>query len=110
MKRQIIFLAVALLLSIVGNIEAGPMPPEVVAKVKQDLAAQWPNNYSLQKTLLDAQIEAYNQLQNYADTQIPPQVITDIKADLARQWPNNFSLQKTLLDAQVSSYKQLHAR
>lgn len=90
-----------------GSIAAGDTPDEVLARIKKNVSDQWPGQYSLQKTLVDAHIKSWEKLQrNYTD--IPDTVFFEIRNRKAREWPDQYSLQETLVDADVKAWKELN--
>lgn len=85
---------------------AGDIPDEVLARIKKNAADQWPGQYSLQKTLVDAHVKSWEKLQhNYTD--IPDSVFFEIRDRKAREWPDQYSLQETLVDADAKAWKEL---
>ena len=104
MKKMFLFIALFLFIAPVVSAE---MPSDVLNVVKAKIAKKYPDNYSLQKTLIDGQKESYDFLGNYYPEDIPDDVLDRIKEKYARKYPLNFSLQKTLIEGQVKSYREL---
>ena len=83
------------------------IPENVLARIKKNVSDQWPGQYSLQKTLVDAHVKSWLKLQrNYGD--IPDSVFFEIRDRKAREWPDQYSLQETLVDADVKAWKELN--
>ena len=106
MRKTLLTLTMSAML--LGGAHATEMPDNVLASVKDAVAKRYPDNYSLQETLIDAQIESYMFLQSYAPDGVPPDVLAKIKTNVASRYPDNFSLQQTLVEAQVKSYRKLN--
>ena len=47
------------------------VPRNVLAAIRQEIASRYPTNYSMQKTLIDAQVKDYLALQNYSAPNVP---------------------------------------
>jgi len=105
MKKSALFIALTLFTTI---LYAEEMPSDILAKVKAHIASKFPDNYSLQKTLIEAQRQDYEFLANYAPPSVPPDVLAKIKAHIASNFPDNYSLQKTLIETQVDAYIELN--
>ena len=86
---------------------SGEMPEKTLSMVKAKIAKKYPDNYSLQRTLINGQKEAYSFLENYRPDGVPADVLYKIKTKYAKKYPNNFSLQKTLITKQVEAYLEL---
>ena len=85
---------------------AEDIPVEVLARIKANIANEWPGNYSVQKTLVDANSKSWQKLQrNYTD--IPDKVFYEIRDRVAAEWPDNYSVQETLVTAQAKAWKEL---
>ena len=85
---------------------AEDIPVEVLARIKANIANEWPGNYSVQKTLVDANVASWQKLQrNYTD--IPDKVFYEIRDRIAAEWPDNYSVQETLVTAQAKAWKEL---
>lgn len=88
---------------------AEEIPPDVLARIKAQIAQEWPGNYSVQKTLVDANVAGWQKLQrNYTD--IPDQVFFEIRDRVAAEWPDQYSVQATLVEANVKAWKELNQR
>jgi len=94
-----------LIISLLTVSSIAGMPPDIQKEVKSRIAAKYPDNYSLQKTLIDGQISAYNYLQTYAPRSMPRTTLEKVKANISSKYPYNYSLQKTLIEGQVSAYE-----
>jgi hypothetical protein len=108
MKKSASAIVSGILLVFASESYAGGMPADTLDKVKKSIASKYPDNYSLQKILIDGQKESYDFLENYAPSSIPPDVLEKIKNNIVSKYPDNYSLQKTLIEAQVKSYLDLN--
>lgn len=87
---------------------AEEMPADVFEKVKANIEAQYPNDFSTQKLLIDGQKKSYEFLSSYVPESMPPDVFAKVKADVEARYPNDFSVQKLLIQGQVKSYNELN--
>lgn len=101
----------ALLWAIVfsGVAAAQAVPPDVVERIRSSIEARYPDNYSMQKILIEDQFESHRFLQTYRPSDIPTDVFRRIKASIESRYPDNYSMQKTLIENQVESYRFLQA-
>lgn len=86
------------------------VPRNVLAAIRQEIASRYPTNYSMQKILIDAEVQAYFALQNYSAPNVPQAVLAGVYREIANRYPTNYSMQKTLIDAQVKDYLALQSR
>jgi hypothetical protein len=85
------------------------VPQDVFNKFKETYAQKYPDNYSMQKTLVHDQCESYRFLQSYTSVAgVPDTVLANLKQKYGQKYPYNFSMQKTLVQDQVNSYLELH--
>ena len=85
------------------------MPQDVFNKLKETYNQKYPDNYSMQKTLVQDQCESYRFLQSYTSVPgVPNTVLSNLKQKYAQKYPYNFSMQMTLVQDQVRSYLELH--
>jgi hypothetical protein len=81
----------------------------ILTKQKEIYADKYPNNFSMQKTLVEDQCKSYLFLQSFTSVAgIPDSKITELKQIYAGKYPNNYSMQKVLVEDQVKSYLELH--
>ena len=98
---------VLLVVSLAAAAFAQDVPPDVLAKIRAPIEARYPDNFSMQKTLLNDQIASYRFLLTYAPEGITPERIQQIKRPIEARYPDNYSMQKTLLENQVASFQFL---
>jgi phosphoenolpyruvate carboxylase len=84
------------------------MPPEILGKVRASIESRYPDNYSMQKILIDNQVQSYEYLQNYSPSSVPSNVLSRVKNKISSRYPYNFSMQKILIKNQVKSYLDLN--
>ena len=90
-----------------ASIFAENIPDDVLARIKSKIAERYPGNYSMQKMLVDADVNSWKELQrNY--TGVPDSVFLDIRGRVAERYPDNFSMQKMLVDADAKAWKELN--
>jgi hypothetical protein len=83
------------------------MPADVLSRVRADTAAEYPDNYAVQKLMIDTQKKSYKFLSTYAPAKVPPDVLKKIMSDAAAEYPDNFGVQKLMVETQVKSYLEL---
>lgn len=86
---------------------AGEIPSDVLARIKQKAAQDFPNDYSTQKYVIDTQKQAYIQVRNYSNARIPKNILTQIKRKASQDFPNGYTTQKYIIDTQVKAYLEL---
>ena len=74
-----------------------------MARAKKTVAARYPTNFTMQKTLLDVQIGAYLFLRTYAPAGLPAGALTPMIEEVRSRYPDNYAMQRTLLEAQVAA-------
>ncbi len=90
------------------NPSSQDIPANILQKIKDRHAAEYADNYYLQKILVDADVKAYKELQSYSDPDVPGETMQRIIQNHARDYPDNYYLQQILVDADVKAYKELH--
>jgi len=84
------------------------VPSHVNQKIREYYARKYPDNFSMQKTLIEGQLDSYGFLQRYAYAEgVPQSIFNNIKETYARKYPDNYSMQKTLIQGQVESFRFL---
>lgn len=69
MKRSLILFAVLLVYSSAAY--SSEIPADTLAKVRASIESRYPDNYSMQKALIDDQVESYNFLEIYTPRNVP---------------------------------------
>lgn len=88
--------------------EVNSVPPQVDRAIRQIYARKYPNDYSMQKVLVEDQLASYLFLQQHNSAQgVPQAVFNEIRQKYAAKYPEDFSMQKTLIADQIRSYLQL---
>ncbi len=87
---------------------SGTIPADILKKVKARHTAEFPDNFSMQKIMVDADIKAYKEIQSYSDAQVPKEILQRIIQKHAREFPYNYAMQKIMVDADIKAYKELH--
>ncbi len=107
MKRFFSVFSFTMMIAFLSVTCANGMPGDILAEVKSSIESRYPDNYSMQKTLIDDQVESYDFLQDYYPSSVPSDVFEQIKESIESRYPYNFSMQKTLIQDQVESYEFL---
>ena len=82
-----------------------PEKERIKKKIKQIYAEKYPNNFLMQKTMINSQMQTYLFMQGYNSAPGVPQKVFDrIKKKYQLKYPYNFLMQKTLIQSQVQSY------
>ena len=83
---------IGLALSLCATVQAQEVPPAVMAKIRAPIEAKYPNNFSMQKTLIDDQIASYRFLLKYAPDGIAKEVLQKMRSPLEARYPDNYSM------------------
>lgn len=87
------------------SIQTNNIPSHIVETIRTIYKQKYPDDYSMQKTLIDDQLECYLFMQRYTrDPQIPTSILNKEKQIYAGKYPYDFSMQKVLVQDQVESY------
>jgi len=86
-----------------GQSPAQEISPDVLSRIRARIEARYPDNYSMQRALIDDQVEAYKFLQSYAPPSVPVASLRRIRERNQERYPDNYSMQKALLLDQVQS-------
>ncbi|PKK89745.1 MAG: hypothetical protein CVV64_13155 [Candidatus Wallbacteria bacterium HGW-Wallbacteria-1] len=82
----------------------------VKQKLTQIYSEKYPDNFSMQKILIEDQLDSYRFLQNWdTESGIPSEIFNKIMSIYAEKYPDNFSMQKTLISDQFESYRYLRS-
>jgi hypothetical protein len=84
------------------------IPDDVLNRIKKRHSDQYPDNYSMQKIMADADVKAYKELKGYSDQNVPKDIIIRIIRKNYNAYPDNYSMQKIMVDADMKAYKDLH--
>ena len=107
MKKSVSVIVFAIMFAFASVSYAGGMPAYILGKVKASIESRYPDNYSMQKTLIADQVQSYEFLQGYSPLSVPSDVFEKIKDSIKSRYLYNFSMQKTLIQDQVQSYEYL---
>lgn len=82
--------------------------PDFEKKIRLIYARRYPNDFSMQKTLIEDQLNSYNHMQRWkSEPQVPQNIFDNLKNQYAKRYPDDYSMQKTLLEDQIKSYLAL---
>jgi len=82
---------------------------DISVSIRAFAEKEWPDNYDMQKFVINQQTEAYNWIATASSaTGVPQAVFDNIKAKAADQWPDNYDMQKFEINQQVKAYNELH--
>lgn len=100
-----ILVAMALSLSVMSAY-AQAVPADVLQQIKQKYAQKYPDNFSMQKTLVEDQVKNYKIMQRWtSEPGVPSQVFNTIKKIYSNKYPDDFSMQNTLVSDQCECYR-----
>src|SRR5437899_11081484 len=106
MKKFIACLALLVLAA--TSAIAQSVPASVEQRIRQIYAQKYPDNFSMQKTLIEDQLESYRYIQRWtSESGVPQDVFNKVKETYAQKYPDNYSMQKTL--GQDQSYRFLQS-
>lgn len=88
--------------------EAQRVDPAVERRIRAIYAKKYPADFSMQKTLIEDQLESYRSLMNWNKSEGMPQpTFAKLKSIYANKYPNDYTMQKTLIADQCESYISL---
>jgi uncharacterized protein YbgA (DUF1722 family) len=78
---------------------------DVEEKIRDIYVKKYPNDFSMQKTLIESQLEAFDYLSGWSDEKgIPQGIFTKIREIYASKYPGEYSMQQTLVENQFEAY------
>jgi len=81
------------------------VPSDVKQKLQRIYANKYPNNPSLQETLIRDQIESYLLLQRWKSAEgVPKDKFKELIEIYKLKYPNDYSMQKTLIQYDITKY------
>ena len=84
---------------------AQQIPSAVDQKIRSIYAEKYPDNFSMQKTLIESQFKSYRRLVSWKNEKgIPPSVFSKVRDIYDRKYPDNYSMQQTLVESQFEAY------
>src|SRR3989304_230987 len=89
------------------EINLAGIPPEVYKTIKNKAIREWPNDWNMQKFVIKQQIEGYNYVKSYRNSQVPSDILSIIKQKAASEWANDWNMQKFVIRQQVGAYLEL---
>ena len=108
MKKVIACLALLVLAA--TSAVAQSVPASVEQRIRQIYAQKYPDNFSMQKTLIEDQLESYRYIQRWtSEPGVPQDVFNKLKETYNQKYPDNYSMQKTLGQDQCESYRFLQS-
>ena len=108
MRMPVLVIAFAIIFDFLSVAYASGMPENILSEVRASIESRYPDNYSMQKTLIQDQVKSYEYLEGYYPSSVPYDVFERIKEKIISRYPYNFSMQKTLIKDQVNSYLELN--
>jgi len=80
------------------------MPKNIEQGIKTTAKLKWPNDFQMQKYVIDLQTEAYYEVRYYKNKKVPTKILKSI-IDRARiKWPGDYQMQSYVIKNQVSAY------
>lgn len=99
------FICLVLVAFFTTSVSAQLAPADVEQKLRQIYADKYPDNFSMQKTLIVDQLESYSFMQQWtSEFGVPETVFNQLKTIYSQKYPDNYSIQKTLIKDQCESY------
>jgi hypothetical protein len=82
---------------------------DISSSIRAFAEKEWPDDYEMQKFVINQQTEAYNWVVTATSaTGVPQDVFEKIKIKAADEWPNDYAMQKFVINQQVNAYTDLH--
>ncbi len=86
------------------------VPEDVEKRIRQIYTEKYPDNFSMQKILIDEQLASYRLIKRWTnESGVPQNVFNKVKEIYAQKYPYNYSMQKTLILEQCNSYRFLQS-
>ncbi len=85
----------------------GEIPNEVVATIRENAKDDHPEDFSTQKYVIDNQVKAWYQLQDYEPVDVPREVVDEILEQAREQHPSDFSTQIYVAHNQIDAWNQI---
>jgi len=80
----------------------------IQSRIKAQAALDYPDNFFMQKSVIELQTKSYNELQRMTSASGVPQSAFDkIKQQAVSDYPDNFFMQKSVIELQTKSYNEL---
>ncbi|MBI2794918.1 MAG: hypothetical protein HYX66_09760 [Ignavibacteria bacterium] len=88
---------------------AGETRSSVEQRIRKAAADKYPNDYSMQKYVIDNEMKAYSELEKWVgEVGVPQNVFFSIKKQATDKYPNDYSMQKYVIEEQVKAYLDLN--
>lgn len=88
--------------------DAAVVPDSIVEAIKASAAEEWPDDYAMQRHVLETESAAYLWIVGYeAPEGVPDDVAERIRAKAAEEWPHQYTMQKYVIEQQVAAYLEL---
>jgi hypothetical protein len=84
------------------------IPAEILNEIKKRHEIKFPDDYSMQRIMVNSDVKAYKELKTYSDGQVPSEILKRILEKRAQEFPGNFSMQRIMVNSDVKAYKELH--
>jgi serine/threonine protein kinase len=84
----------------------GPLP-DVIAAIRASAQAQFPDDYSTQKYVIQKETEAWRRLDSLSIEDLPPDVVATITSQAATQFPEDFSTRIYVIEKEANAWRQL---
>lgn len=88
---------------------AQDLPTEVESLIKEKAAERFPDDFSMQKYVIDEQVEAYGLVEEHASESMSDEVFAKVKEKALQRFPDDFAMQKYILDEQEEAHAFLQS-
>lgn len=86
------------------------IPLKVLAEIQGQAEKDWPGNYSMQRSIIEAQEMAYVQIETYTEPSIPEKILARLKRKARSAWRRDYTMQLSTLETEIDSYLALQER
>ena len=69
------------------------VPSDVKVKIRDKASSEWPDDYEMQKHVLETQIEAYRAVEDLKSRLGTHEIFQIIVDKAVREWPDDFEMQ-----------------
>lgn len=85
------------------------IPPTVMQTIRRLAQQEYPDDYTMQRYIIEQQCESFSAIQVFPTSGIPGNVYAKIREKAVSEYPDDYSMQKYTIEQQVDAYRQLHS-
>lgn len=85
------------------------IPPAVMQTIRRFAQQEYPDDYAMQRSIIEEQCESFSAIQVVPTSGIPGDVYAKIREKAVAEFPDDYSMQKYTIEEQVDAYRQLYS-